>query len=157
MLARDRRQDLLNESLSEGYPATDFLSLNIPGAEKNPPGAERLFSWALRFLLSEYPDRENVVQSSDPLGPFAIFLLNREAAEVKRSCITMEVSQPFARLIDLDIFDGSGHPVDRAILGIHPRTCLLCDQAAVDCIRLQRHAAEEVLERSYELLTLCRD
>jgi holo-ACP synthase CitX len=155
--ARDRRQLLLKERFLGGYLTTVFLSLNIPGAEKNPHGATALFSWALRRLLGEFPESANLLESSDSLGPFAMISLNREAVEVKRRCIAMEGAQPFARLVDLDVFMGEGCQVDRAALGLLPRPCLICDQAAIDCIRLRRHAFEEVLERSDELLALCRD
>ena len=155
--ARDRRQELLQASLGRCCPATLFLSLNIPGPDKNPPGAGRLFSWALRSLLCEYPDMENLTQGSDPLGPYAVILIDREAAEVKRSCIAMETSQPFARLIDLDVFDGNGRPVDRAAVGMLPRPCLLCSRPAVECIRLRRHGADELSGRRDELLAYFRD
>ena len=155
--ARNRRQELLEERFSGGYLTTVFVSLNIPGAEKNPPGVKALFSWALRRLLGEFPESANLMRSNDPLGPFAVISLNREAVGVKLRCIALENVQPFARLVDLDVFNGSGCQVDRAALGLLPRPCLICDQAAVDCIRLRRHAAEEVLERSNELLALCRD
>ena len=43
--ARDSRQDALTQVLSRGYPAVLFVSLNIPGYEKTPPGSEALFLW----------------------------------------------------------------------------------------------------------------
>jgi len=155
--ARDRRQELLEERLSGGYQATVFVSLNIPGAQKSPPGATALFSWALRRMLSEFPESANLLRSSDPLGPFAVISLNLEAVGVKRRCIAMEGAEPFARLVDFDVFDGNGCQIDRATLGLLPRPCLICDQAAVDCIRLRRHTAEQVLEKSDELLAFYRD
>jgi holo-ACP synthase CitX len=155
--ARDRRQELLNESLAGGYPATVFISLNIPGKVKNPPGATAIFSWALTELLKEFPDAENLVRSSDSLGPYAVISLNSESVGVKRRCIAMETTYPFARLVDFDVFNRTGVQIDRATLGLSPRFCLVCDQAAVDCIRLRRHAAEEVLRKTDELLALCRD
>ena len=155
--ARDRRQELLEGRLSGGYPATVFLSLNIPGAEKNPPGASALFSWVLRRLLDEFPDAENLVRSSDTLGPYAVISLHRESVGVKRRCIAIETAQPYARLVDLDVFDGSGRQVGRAALGLLPRSCLVCDLPAVECIRLRRHAAGEVKGRADELLAFCRD
>jgi len=155
--ARDRRRELLEERLSGGYQATVFVSLNIPGAQKNPPGATALFSWALRRMLSEFTEAANLLRSSDPLGPFAIISLNLEAVGVKRRCIAMESTEPFARLVDFDVFDGNSCQIGRAALGLLPRPCLICDQAAVDCIRLHRHAAEEILERINELLAFYRD
>lgn len=155
--ARDRRQELLEVYLKRGYPATVFLSLNIPGTEKNPPGVESLLSRALRGFASAFPNAGNLTRSRDLLGPYAFISLNHEPACVKRRCIDMESAYPFARLIDFDIFNESGCQIGRAALGLPPRSCLVCDLPAVECIRLRRHTSGEVKGRADELLALCRD
>jgi holo-ACP synthase CitX len=155
--ARDRRQDRLEVYLKGGYPTTVFLSLNIPGTEKNRPGVESLFSRALHGFYSAFPDAGNLARSRDLLGHYAFISLNQDPACVKRRCIDMESEDPFARLIDFDIFNESGCQVGRAMLGLPPRSCLVCDLPAVECIRLRRHAAGDVTGRADELLALCRD
>jgi holo-ACP synthase CitX len=155
--ARDRRQELLEGRLSGWYPATVFVSLNIPGKDKNPPGVTAIYSWALTELLKEFPDAENLVRNSDSLGPYAVISLKSEPIGVKRRCIAMEIAYPFARLLDFDVFNGNGLQIDRATLGLSPRRCLICDLAAVDCIRLQRHESEEVLRKTDELLAPFRN
>jgi holo-ACP synthase len=157
LAARERRQEQLDERISGGNAATVFLSLNIPGVEKSPPGASALFSWALCSILAEFPDDGNPLQGSDPLGPYAVISLNWEAVEVKRLCIVLENTNPFARLIDLDVYCANGRPVDRAALGIPPRPCLLCRQPAVECIRLRQHPYREVIGKTDELLASFRD
>ena len=154
---RDRRQELLEAYLKRDYPATVFLSLNIPGTEKNPPGAESLFSRALHGFFTAFPDAGMLARDRDLLGPYAFISLNQDPACVKRRCIDMESADPFARLIDFDIFNESGCQVGRAALGLPPRSCLVCDLPAVECIRLRRHGAAEVKGRADELLALCRD
>lgn len=157
LAARERRQELLDERISGGYAATVFLSLNIPGPGKEPRGASALFSWAISSLLAEFPDARNLVRGSDPLGPHAVISLNRDAVKVKRSCMLLESANPFARLVDLDVYCVNGRPVDRAALGMTPRPCLLCRLPAVECIRLQRHGAVELAGRIDELLSYIRD
>lgn len=150
--ARDRRQELLDGYLGGGCRATVTLSLNIPGADKNPPEAGALFSWALRGLAEALPGVADLHAAGDALGPYAVMAVNLEAAEVKRRCITLESARPFARLLDLDVYDQSGGQVGRASLGLAPRPCLVCGLPAVDCIRLRRHSAEQVTGRADELL-----
>jgi holo-ACP synthase len=157
LAARERRQEQLDERISGGYAATVFLSLNIPGVEKSPPGASALFSWALRSILAEFPDAENPVQSYDQLGPHAVISLKREAVEVKRRCIFLETANPFARLVDLDVYCAYGRHVDRAALGVPPRPCIICPLPAVECIRLRRHGAADLAGRRDELLSYFRD
>jgi len=154
--ARDRRQEHLEVYLMGRYPSAVFLSLNIPGTDKNRPGVESLFSRALLGFFTAFPNAGNLTRSLDLLGPYAFISLDREPACVKRRCIEMEGADPCARLIDFDIFDESGCQVDRATLGLPPRSCLVCGLPAVECIRLRRHAAWEVTGRADELLALSR-
>ena len=150
--ARDGRQDALNQALGAGHPATLFLSLNIPGREKSPPGAEAFFLWMSGRVGTEFPAAATLAASSDALGPYLILGLDDDPVAVKRRCIGLETGHPSSRLIDLDVYTSAGVQVDRASLGLAARTCLVCDQRAVDCIRTRRHGFEEIVARTHELL-----
>jgi len=153
LAARDSRQELLVKQLACGCPATIFLSLNIPGKNKNPPGAEALFAWALDQLKDTFPDLVTLADGIDPLGPYALLAHSQEARLVKRRCVALETSHPAARLVDLDVYDSHGVQLGRSALSLPPRTCLVCHHPAVDCIRLGRHSLEEVVGRALRLLT----
>ena len=150
--ARDNRQDALAWALGRGHPATLFLALNIPGGDKTPPGAEALFLWMLNQLPAVLP---GIVESSkfhDVLGPYAILGLDADPKMVKEACVHLETGHPSSRLIDLDVYSPDGQQVDRNALGLPGRTCLVCDQPAVDCIRAKRHSLHTVIHRVHELL-----
>ena len=152
LAARDSRQDALARTLRAGHPATLFLSLNIPGADKVPPGAESLFVWMLNQLPAVL---SGIVESSrfhDVLGPYAILGLDADPYAVKKACIHLEAGHPSSRLIDLDVYSADGRQVDRNTLGLPGRACLVCDQRAVDCIRAKRHAYRAVTKKVHELL-----
>jgi len=154
---RDHRQELLDRHLAVGYPATLFLSLNVPGAIKNPPGARMLFTWALDKLTEEYFGLAILESSQDLLGSYAVVGVQRTAVEVKQRCIELETSQPAARLVDLDVYDSQGRQIDRAFLSLPPRPCLVCSRSAVECIRHGRHTASDLTEKINELLAPYRD
>lgn len=149
---RDKRQDLLNNLLLNRYPALLFLTLNIPGAMKALPGAFGLYKWGFDRLHTVFPGIRILIQGSDLLGPYTFFWLDAEPVEVKKQCVTLETAEPFARLLDLDVYDSGGQQLDRNSLGLGPRACLVCQQPAVECIRLKRHAFEEVIAKTHELL-----
>jgi len=157
LAARDRRQELLEGYLAQGYPAALSLSLNIPGPDKNPPGASGLFSWALRNLAGVFPDLRMRHQPDDVLGPWGIMLLDLDAPKVKQRCMAVETAHPCGRLLDLDVYDIHGRQVDRASLGLSPRPCLICDLPAGECIRLGRHTMQEVMGKTDELLAHFRN
>lgn len=145
------RQELLDRHHGT-FPAFIFLSLNIPGEEKSPPGAEALFAWALESLVASLPGLSLLERGEDRLGPFALLVADQEAIMVKRLCISLEERHPAARLIDLDVYDHCGIQISRSSLGLPPRACLACRQPAVECIRLGRHGYREVAARVEGLL-----
>jgi holo-ACP synthase len=150
--ARDRRQDTLDMLLSNGYPALLFFTLNIPGSLKTPPGAFGLYNWAFDRLNETFPGMRILVQGSDLLGPYTFFMLEADPVEVKKQAVALETGEPFARLIDLDVYDSNGQQLDRNRLGLPARPCLVCQNPAVECIRLKRHSLEEVIAKTNELL-----
>ena len=152
LLARDQRQEMLAQALSEGHRTVAFLSLNLPGANKAPRGTAALFAWALREIQAICPPFQPLVESQDALGHFAIFASGRDPIEVKRIAVVLEESHPAARLLDLDVYCTSAQ-LGRRELGLPARPCLLCDQPAVDCMRLKRHAPTEIITKAHELLT----
>ena len=150
--ARDSRQDALAQALSAGYPATLFVSLNIPGQEKTPPGAEAFFLWMSDRVDSVFPDSQELLSACDVLGPYVLLGLKIAPIAAKQRCIELETAHPSSRLIDLDVYSAEGGQVDRASLGLAARPCLVCDQRAVDCIRAKRHSFDEVIGKAHELL-----
>jgi holo-ACP synthase len=155
--ARDERQDILHQYLRPGYPATVFLSLNIPGAKKDRPGVPALFAWAQTMVGTAFPVRRNLRTRQDALGPYAIMHLAQSAIEAKRLCTGIETDWPSARLVDLDVYDDQARQMDRGSLGLPARRCLVCDRPAVECMRRHRHTLGEILKATDELLAHFRD
>jgi holo-ACP synthase len=139
--------------LSEGHRAIVFVSLNIPGREKTPPGSGAFFLAMLDQLAQTFAGLSILERSSDALGPFAIIALEIDPSEVKKACIALETAHPAARLIDLDVYSPTGVQVDRASLGVAARPCLVCQSPAVDCIRRKRHSPDQVIAKTHELLS----
>lgn len=152
LAAREARQELLSRALSAGRPATVFISLNQPGPDKAPPGATEIFRWGYELIAETFPGSVLVAADRDALGHFALRVLDADPLAVKRLCIGIEESQPAARLLDLDVYSAETVQIGRASLGLPARRCLLCDQPAVDCIRVKRHSFYEVIGKTHELL-----
>jgi len=147
LTARDRRQALLERQFPLSRAALVMLSLNLPGDRKTGARAERLFHWGERVLAAALPV-EPIHVERDALGPFALYGVALEARQAKLAAIAVETAHPAGRLLDLDLYDASGRPVSRASLGISPRACLLCQEAALACIRAQRHDSALLMARA---------
>lgn len=152
LLSRDKRQDALTRALGAGHPALLFVSLNIPGWDKTPPGAEAFFSWMSGRIAAEFPGAIRLASSFDALGPCLILGLEGEASAVKRRCVALESAHPSSRLIDLDVYTPDGAQIDRASLDLIARSCLVCARQALDCIRARRHGYDEIIARAHALL-----
>lgn len=145
--ARDRRQALLDGLFPTSFPTTVMLSLNLPGEAKTGAHAERLFRWGEKALLGAL-EAEATVRGSDELGPFALYRTSLFAAPAKRLGIALETMHPAGRLLDLDVYDQSGRPLSRSQLEVAPRSCLVCPEPALSCIRAGRHSTEELALRA---------
>src|ERR1035437_4406441 len=156
LLAREGRQAILSEVLRPGewgkQRATVFLSLKNPGPDKSLPGSDVLFKWMLGELFVVFPELTPVVEVRDALGPDALASLDMDPVELKKRCIELETSCAAGRLIDLDVYSARGIQIDRQHLSLPGRVCLVCDQAAVECIRNKRHSFDEVIGKVNELL-----
>ena len=156
LIAREGRQEILTRALRQGRPATVFLSLNIPGADKAPAGSQKLFSSLRAQFSPNFPTSILLEEGGDALGPYAVWGVDEDPGEVKMRCIQLEESSPALRLIDLDVYSAQGVQVDRRSLALSGRSCLLCDSPAVDCMRARRHPIDEVIGKVNELLTSFR-
>jgi holo-ACP synthase len=152
LMSRDARQALLDTHRPPAGCALVAVALNVPGPDREPPGALALQAWALARLLAAVPSAQPLHSGGDALGPFALLLVPGDPLEVKRRCVGVEAAAPAARLVDLDVYGPDGVQVGRAALGLPPRRCLLCEAPAVECIRLGRHPLPAVLERVHGLL-----
>jgi holo-ACP synthase CitX len=128
-----------------------MLSLNLPGDEKTGERADKLFAWGERELLAALPVVP-VERGSDALGPFALYRSDLEPRVAKRVAMAVEGGHAAGRLLDLDIFDASGRPVDRGSLAIAPRNCLICTEPALACIRAGRHDYNALKEKAQAVI-----
>lgn len=153
LAARDARQELLERALAAGRPALLFLSLNLPGPDKSPPGARLLFRCTFERIAESFPGSLLLTRERDALGDYALRALDVEPLAAKRLCVGIEESHAATRLVDLDIYAPGHGQVGRAALGLPPRPCLLCGEPAVDCMRSKRHPLTSVIAQAHALLT----
>lgn len=153
LAAREARQELLFRALAAGRPATLFVSLNLPGPDKSPPGATRLFRQGCAQIADTFPGSLLLAADCDALGHFALRVLDADPLTVKRLCIGIEENHPAARLLDLDVYCSETGQIGRASLKLPARRCLLCARPAVECMRLKRHPYPELIVKTHELLT----
>lgn len=147
--AKEHRAQLQRE-LRERYQATVVgISVNMPGNRKYTADTVQLVYFAvlrlreLFYTTGGYVLEERVLHGA--AGPYALLAIAAEAAQVKRMAMELEEESSFGRLLDIDVFDSRGQQVNRALLGVSERACLVCSEAAVLCVRSRAHSSEEVM------------
>lgn len=66
---------------------------------------------------------------------------------VKTKTVEIEETHPLGRLMDIDVIGSDGCPVSRRKNGGGGRKCIICDDDARICMRLQRHSYKDILDK----------
>ena len=108
------------------------FSLNIPGEIKCFPMAIRAFEKGLREIRAAVSGQDllSFEESRENTGPAAFFLLAADAPEIKRKMASIEENHGLGRLFDIDVLGPDSVPLSRSVLGLPPRSCLICGENA---------------------------
>lgn len=162
------------------------LTLNIPGPDKNLPGAEAALNQLQAALRERVEEAGGVLleecrlsggAAQNPDGPTWIAAVRMEAITLKELAVAVEERHILGRLADADVMDAQGQPVNRehlsvattgaqesaenlvreAHMGRVPRQCFLCSRPARLCRREGRHSLEELLTVVRDMLRLANE
>lgn len=138
--SREARERRILELVAH-YPQLSIISytLNIPGPIKN----SSRYRFAFYEGMGAFSSMDHLVylDVTAPTGPSAIFLSLDDPLSVKKRMVAFEDEMTLGRLFDLDV-----HGVNRAVLSLPPRKCLLCNEPAHACSRSRKHGLDEVLK-----------
>jgi holo-ACP synthase len=150
LAARDARVVRQNEALAAHNLPLISVTLVTPGPVKSGMRPHRLMQAALAAIDASL-SRERwpaIVRQVFwlPTGPEALYVVNADSHALKTALIELENRHALGRLWDLDVITRDGS-VGRGQLGIAPRRCLICDEAAHACSRSRRHSLPELIAR----------
>jgi holo-ACP synthase CitX len=150
LAAREARYRLRRSlSAALGLATTVELSMCIPGHPKTGPTFARVFELGLQ-ALTEGLGCAPCELLEDAAGYYALYRSSQPPHAVKRLACRIEASFAGARLLDIDVYDGSGK-VTREHLNYTPRGCLVCSRGHVECIGRKAHAEDVVRQAALSL------
>lgn len=146
----DRR--LKQEDIISRYPfSLASFTLNIPGEIKDTPLYRRIHSEGMRALneLLERTGKEIIYKEVvyKTTGPEGFISVDMEPISFKKLSISIEETHPLGRVFDIDVFQSNLEQVSRRHINKELRQCLLCEDSAINCIKLQRHNTRELVEK----------
>jgi holo-ACP synthase/triphosphoribosyl-dephospho-CoA synthase len=145
--AREQRARIQAELRSLYGASVVSITINMPGRLKYTEDTVSLVYEALQHMrisarsmgLSVFEER--VCHSS--AGPAAFMAIQGDAYQLKNVAVQKECETDYGRLLDIDVFDSEGCQINRAVLGLPERTCIVCSEPAIDCMRAKRHTPAE--------------
>lgn len=136
------------------------LSINMPGPVKDSPRIRALFRHAVGRIETELPVTASHAEHGKA-GPHALFAVAPMESEisgeggpalVKQTACRLETENDYSRLLDMDVYDASGAAVSLPSRG-PGRTCFVCADIAIACMRERRHSMADILAGVERLFT----
>ena len=153
--AREARVHTQKQLLDIYQKSLLCFTMNIPGPQKLDRDISIGFHvglWLLRNALGQHLVYQQHTLAAT--GCEAYIVADMPATELKQLAVDLEEIQPIGRLFDIDVLDCDGTKINRELLGLPRRTCLLCQKDAAVCARSRAHPLEELLDRTNFLLYL---
>ena len=144
--AREKRVQKQQELLKKFNKPLICFTMNIPGPVKVTPAIAAAFRQgdaALRNLPMLH--RED---TSAHTGFEKFYVVDGDAAQIKKCCTTIEEANPYGRLFDMDVLTPDGQKLSRGT----PRKCLICEKDAAICGRSRAHSVEELQQATAAIL-----
>lgn len=154
--AKEKRVMIQQRLLSDLKMPLISFTLNIAGNIKNFPLAKKTFLEG-KSLIKKHLQRNNIAivrekDNNSKTGFEAFFVVNSDALLLKKLMVQIENSSLLGRIFDIDILKVSGEKISREDIGVHNRTCLICNDFAHLCSRSKKHSMEEVVRKTVEIM-----
>ncbi|MFA6508342.1 MAG: citrate lyase holo-[acyl-carrier protein] synthase [Treponemataceae bacterium] len=157
MLAERDRREYRRTVLATEYKATIVqLTIVAPGVRKDSPDIRKAFWYGkalLENVLTERGLRTLLSESREGnAGPCSMWVVEAEAALVKRAAVGLEDGYSLGRLWDFDVYGPGGLKLDREAVGSDARKCFVCESPAAICAGRRLHGSAEVVRCFMEIL-----
>lgn len=154
--AREARVKRQGELLAEFGGTLLCFTMNIAGPVKDSVLIRRGFAVGKR-MLGQQLVREGVKilhfeEKLAQTGCEAMYSLACDPLRLKKLAILVEESSILGRLFDMDVLMTEGGKVDRAVLGLEGRKCLICGGPAQVCGRSRVHPVQELQKKTEQVL-----
>ena len=147
-----RYNDVLELSRKFNLPVV-CGKLNYPGGNKNTVEANRAFEILLEILKEKF--RMKVV-SSRALEGFdgrsILMAVDMSPEAIKETTVELEDNGQIGRIFDIDVYIKEGESINREMINLPPRKCIICGENARICVRSKKHSLEETLNRINEII-----
>ena len=156
LAARDRRVGRIAEFQQKWNCCVVSFTLNIPGPVKRTGLSVKSFETGKKEILSAL-SRNNAeildyIYIDEKTGTEAMWAINADALEIKKTMTNIEEHHFFGRLFDIDVIEKNGEKISRTEIGQEERGCFICGKAGAACARSRTHSIEELTGFTFSLM-----
>ncbi len=152
--SRDNRAATQRRLLAQ-HPGTTLVCMTVvvPGAVKRDSHSLVIAHAGVQQLQAAFEGHTTLLDTHDLDTGFEAYLVTDIAPlQAKQMACRIEDTHPLGRLMDIDVLEGEGNILPRAMVGLQPRRCLLCGNEARVCMRARTHTAQQLQNRIHELV-----
>lgn len=151
---RKNRFKIQRELMDEFNMPLLFMKVNYPCTVKDNLLSKDIIIEMDRLLADIHRDSiQYKLFSITAEGPNSIMLINESAESLKKTAVFIQDNHILGRVMHISVYNNeTGIPVTREEIGLPKRKCILCEDFAENCIKLNRHSREEIIReinRSY--------
>ena len=146
--AREQRAHKQKKLLGRFPAPLISFTLNIPGAYKTYPLAERAFNEGCQAVIRQL-ERNSITifhreEQRNITGHELFVSVEGDAEHIKMLMVAIEEGHPLGRLFDIDVLSTDGAVLHGECYGRKQRGCLICGKPVWACARSRSHSAEEL-------------
>lgn len=121
--------------------------INYPGRNKNTEEAKKAFLVLQHYLKRKFDTYSEFTQILDGYDGSSILIAAKiKPLEAKYIAVTIEENHYLGRLFDIDVYIKDGSSIGRKKINRDARRCIICNDDARVCIKLNRHGLEETIQ-----------
>lgn len=143
--AREERVKFKDNLIRDYHKTVIMMRVNYPGIQKDNMLTRNIMNIVDPELRSAFKDYifHDIKYTAE--GPVTVIAADETAYDAKKKTVNIEENHILGRCLDIDVYDSDGKSVSRTELGLMPRKCYICDDAAQNCVRSQKHNKEEII------------
>lgn len=146
-ILRDREKRVaFQEELQKKYNMPILtVRVNYPGVEKDNELTRKILEIIHKVLI--YMFKTNIyynLLTFSAEGPISIFVIDKNAVELKKNAVDIESKHRLGRCVDIDVYDTGGTQIGRKDIGMESRKCFICNEDAHYCVRSRKHNIDEI-------------
>lgn len=159
--SREDRSKKQIELIDRYHMSLISFTLNTPGSIKDSPMYRSIHGAGISAILEKLEEGQISIvhreESYRTTGPETYIVVDIDPLILKEITVDIEEYHPLGRVFDIDVFDSHHNQISRTHIERPSRRCLLCDDDARVCMRMQRHRYEELIHWIEQLWSEYRD